>query len=50
MGLETHMKLCVTELNFPENNSYPKNWENGPKMSQKQCFVNLLKDLVITFY
>ena len=31
MLLEGHIKLCVTELDFPENFFYPKNWENGPK-------------------
>ena len=31
MMLETHMKLCAAELDFPEKIS-PKNWENGPKM------------------
>ena len=28
----------------------PKIWENGPKMGQKQGFLNLSKDLVFNFY
>ena len=31
MVLENHMKLCMTELDFPETIFCPKNWENGPK-------------------
>ena len=50
MVLETHMKFCVTEPDFPEKNFLPQNWENGPKMGQKQDFLNLLKNLVINFY
>ena len=50
MVLETHMKLCVTELDFLEKFFWPKCWENGPKMGQKQGFLKLLKDLVIKFY
>ena len=50
MMLETHMNLCVTESDFLENFFLPKMWENGPKMGQKQGFLNLLKDLVINFY
>ena len=38
MVLESHMKVCMTEPNF-----WPKNWENGSKMGQKQGFFNLLK-------
>ena len=29
--LETHVKLGVTELDFPEKKFSPKNLENGPK-------------------
>ena len=44
MVLETHMKLCVTEPDFSEKKKFgPKNWENRPKMGQKQDFLNLLK-------
>ena len=50
MVLETHMKFCVTEPDFPEKKFLPQNWENGPKMGQKQDFLNLLKNLVINFY
>ena len=28
----------------------PKNWGNGPKMSQQQVILDLLKNLVINFY
>ena len=28
----------------------PKIWKSGPKMGQKQGFLNLLKDLVVNFY
>ena len=35
---------------FRKNWFCPKIWENGTKMGQKQGFLNLLKDLVITFY
>ena len=49
--LETHMKFCATELDFLEKKIFgPKNWENGPKIDQKQGFFNVLKKLVITFY
>ena len=53
MVLESHMKLCVAEPDFPEKKFSPKNWENGPKMDQKQffeSFLNLLKNFVINFY
>ena len=47
MVLETHMNLCVTEPDFPEKSFCPQNWEIGPKMDQKQVFLNLLKNFVI---
>ena len=50
MVVETHMKLCVTEPDFTGNFFCPKNWENGPKMDQKQSFFNLLENLFINFY
>ena len=50
MVLETHMKLCVTEPDFPEKCFFPKKWENGPKVGQKQGFLNLLKNFAINFY
>ena len=51
MVLETHIKLCVTEPDFPEEKKFcPQNWENGPKMGQKHGFLNLLKNFVINFY
>ena len=48
--LESRLKLCMTELNFLENIFFPQNWENGPKIWQKQGFLNLLKNLVINFF
>ena len=33
-----------------EKNFCHQNWGNGPKMGQKQGFLNLLKNLVINFY
>ena len=55
MVLEIHMKLHVTEPDFLENAPPPpkkkkQQRENGPKMGQKQGFLNLLKNLVINFY
>ena len=44
------MKLGVTESDFPEKFFCPKNLENGPKMDQKEGFLNLLKKFVINFY
>ena len=47
MVLEIHMKLCMTEPNFPEKISFaPK----IGKMDQKQGFLNILKNFVINFY
>ena len=50
MMLETHVKSCVTQPDFPEKNFFLKNWENGPKMGQKQGLLNILKNFVIDFY
>ena len=45
MVLEIHMKLCVTEPDFPEKFFFcPKNWENGPKMGQKQGFFEFIEN------
>ena len=41
--LETHMKLCVTEPDFPEKFFCPKNCENGTKMGQKQDFFEYIE-------
>ena len=41
--LECHVKLCVTEQDFSEKNFLPKNWENGPKMGQKQVLQFIRK-------
>ena len=48
--LETHMKLCMTEVDFPEKKFCPKNWGNEPKIGQKQGFKNLLENEFINFY
>ena len=50
MVLESHVKLFVTEPDFLGKFFYPQNWENQPKMGQKQGFLNLLENLVIHFY
>ena len=49
MVLETNMELSVRESDFPEKKFFSKNWENGPKMSQKEGFLNLLKNF-FNFY
>ena len=36
------MKLCMTEPDFFEN-VCPQNWENGPKMDQKQGFFEFIE-------
>ena len=46
MVLETNVKLCMTELDFPENFFALK----IGKMGQKHGFLNLLKNVVINFY
>ena len=38
MVLKTHMKLCMTELDFPEINFSLKNLKNEPKMGPDQGF------------
>ena len=50
MMLETHIRVCVTKPDFPEKIFCPKNWENGPTMGGKHGFLNLLKNVIITFY
>ena len=47
MVLEIHVKLCVTEPDFPKIIFCPQNWENRPKMGQKQVFLNLLQNLFV---
>ena len=34
MVLETHMKLCTTEPDFPAKPFCPQNWENGPELGK----------------
>ena len=50
MVLETCVKLCMAELDFLEYFFCPKNLEDGPRMGQKQGFLNLFKNLLINFY
>ena len=50
MVLETYIKLCVKEPDFPEKFFLPPNLETGPKMGPKQGSLNLLKNLVINFF
>ena len=50
MVLETHMKLCVTEPNFPGKFFCPKNWENGPKMGQKTGFFEFIGKFSYQFF
>ena len=50
MVLETDMKLCVTEPDFPGKFFLGEKLGNGPKMGQKQGFFNLLENLFINFY
>ena len=45
MVLETHMKLYMTDPDFPEQKKKKKK-----KMGQKHGFLNLLKTFVINFY
>ena len=54
MVLETHMKLNPYEVAHDRARFsrflLPQNCENGPKMAQKQGFLNLLKNVVIKVY
>ena len=48
--LETHMKFCVTEPDFPEKSLAPKIGKTGQKMGQEQIVLNILKNFGINFY
>ena len=50
MMLETHMKLCVTELDFLEIFFCPKIGKTGLKWVKNRGFFNILKNFVINFY
>ena len=50
MMLETHMKLCVTEPDFPEKFFAPKIVKMGQKWAKNRIFLNILKNSVINFY
>ena len=42
---------CVWQnRTFQKKKFCPKNWENGPKMVQKQSFLKILKNLVTDFH
>ena len=45
MGLETHMKLCVTEPDLLGKKICPQIQENRPKIGQKQGLLNFIKKL-----
>ena len=55
--LETHMKLCVTEPDFPGNFSPPNNGENGPKIGffefigklSHEFFLNLVYKEILQY-
>ena len=47
MMLETHMKLCVTEADFPEKKNFP---QKLGKWAKKKGFLNMLKNSVVNFY
>ena len=46
--LGTHMKLCMTEPDFPEKYFLPPKLGNGTKMGQDS--LNILKNFVSNFY
>ena len=48
MVLETHMKLYMTDPDFPEQKKTKT--KTKTKMGQKHGFLNLLKTFVINFY
>ena len=39
------MKFIVTEADFPEEWLSFQNWENGPKMGQKQAVLELIEKI-----
>ena len=44
MLLEIHMKLCVTEPDFPGKFFLPQKWGKWAKNEPKQGFLNLLEN------
>lgn len=46
-ALESHLKLCLSELDFFKNNSVSQNCRN---LAKNRLFLNLLKNLVIKFF
>ena len=49
MVLETHMKSCVTELDFARKKNF-RPWQNSLKVGRKKGFLKILKNLVINFF
>ena len=47
--LETRVKLLVTEPDFLGKKICPQDWESGPKMDQKQGFLNFFKIWSVIF-
>ena len=45
MVLETHMKLCMTELDFPRNFFLPQKWEKWAKNRPKTEFFEFIGKL-----
>ena len=51
MVLEIHMKLCMTEPDFPENFFLPPKLGKWVKYElETGYFFNILKNVVINFY
>ena len=48
MVLETHVNMCMTELDFLEKSVLPNNLGKWTKM-EKKGYLNLLTDLDINF-
>ena len=48
--LETHMKLCVTEPDFPGKIFLPQKLGKWTRNGSKTVFLNMLKNFVIDFY
>ena len=50
MVLGAYVLLCMTGPDFFKKIFLPEKWESGPKMGQKQGFLNLLDNLVINCF
>ena len=49
MVLETHMKLCVAEPDFPEKFFLPPKYGKWTKNGPKTVFLDLLKNMSVSF-